>query len=114
MQADPAWPAVALAVIHLLDGLACVGPIEPIRQALDRVECPPRIRRLLPPIKFAAAAGLVAGLWLPGLGLVTCLALVVYFLLAIASHLRVHDRIVHTIGAVAMLAIVIAVTTTFL
>jgi hypothetical protein len=26
----------------------------------------------------------------------------------------VHDRIVHTIGAVAMLAIVIAVTTTFL
>ena len=45
----------------------------------------------MPPIKFAAAAGLRAGLWIPYLAAVTTAALVVYFVCAIAAHIRAHD-----------------------
>jgi hypothetical protein len=41
-------------------------------------------------VKFLAAAGLVAGLWIPGLGVAASVGLVVYFLCAAAAHLRAH------------------------
>ena len=41
--------------------------------------------------KLAAAAGLIAGIWIPYLGLVTTLALVGYFVAAITAHVRAHD-----------------------
>ena len=43
------------------------------------------------PLKFAAAAGLITGIWVPYLGAVTTIALVLYFVLAIAMHVRAHD-----------------------
>ena len=45
----------------------------------------------MPPVKFAAAAGLVAGIWIPYLGTVTSLALVAYFVVAIGAHVRARD-----------------------
>src|SRR5699024_7819554 len=39
-------------------------------------------------VTFLAAAGLVAGLWIPGLGAAASVGLVVYFLCAAAAHLR--------------------------
>lgn len=113
MEADPVWPAIALAVATAADGVACLGPIPYIRRALDKVGCPPVVRKALPWIKFAAAAGLIAGLWIPGLGLLTCVCLAAYFLIAIGMHLRVRDRFDATIGAVVMLAVVILVARTF-
>lgn len=50
-----------------------------------------RIWWLMPPIKFAAAAGLVGGIWIPGLGLLTAGCLVLYFVLAITMHVRARD-----------------------
>jgi hypothetical protein len=43
------------------------------------------------PVKFAAAAGLVAGIWIPGLGLLTTSCLVLYFVVAISMHIRARD-----------------------
>ena len=43
------------------------------------------------PIKFAAAAGLIAGIWIPYLGIVTTIALVLYFVIAISMHIRARD-----------------------
>jgi len=40
---------------------------------------------------LAAAAGLVAGVWVDYLGTATCLALVAYFIIAMAMHVRAHD-----------------------
>jgi hypothetical protein len=46
---------------------------------------------MMPPIKFAAAGGLIAGIWIPYLGAVTTAALIVYFLVAIGMHIAARD-----------------------
>jgi hypothetical protein len=88
---DPVWPVIVLAVIQLADGFLCLRPARFIAQCFDDVHWPRRYWRLMPPIKFAAAAGLVVGIWVPFLGAITCAALVLYFLVAIAMHLRARD-----------------------
>ena len=88
---DPVWPVVVLAVIQVVDGLICLRPIEPIARCFADVGFPRRWWWLFPVIKFAAAAGLLAGIWLPGLGLVTSAALVAYFVLAVGAHVRARD-----------------------
>lgn len=113
MDTNPVWPVVALAAVTAIDGVACIGPVSYIRQALDRIDCPPRIRRLLPPVKFASALGLVVGIWVPVLGLVTSAAMVVYFVIAITVHVRARDTVANTAGAVLMLAAVVATATCF-
>jgi hypothetical protein len=88
---DPAWPVVLLALVSLGDGLLCLRPARFIAECFENVGWPRRWWWVMPPIKFAAAAGLVAGLWVPYLGAVTSAALVVYFLLAVSAHLRARD-----------------------
>jgi hypothetical protein len=107
---DPVWPVLVLAVISFLDGLACIKPIAPIARCFTDVEFPRRLWWVFPVIKFAAAAGLVAGIWIPVLGLVTSIALVVYFLLAVGAHLRVRDLGRNLfVNATGMLVICVAV-----
>ncbi|MFC7673940.1 DoxX family protein [Mycolicibacterium sp. GCM10028919] len=88
---DPQWPIIALAVVQFVDALMCLKPLAFIAQCFEGVGWPRRLWWLMPPIKFAAAAGLLAGLWIPYLGAITCAALVVYFLCAIAAHVRARD-----------------------
>ncbi|HEY8451476.1 MAG: DoxX family protein [Micromonosporaceae bacterium] len=56
--------------------------------------------------EVAAAAGLIVGIWLPYLGLVTSVALVAYFVIAIAMHIRARDfgrnRFVNATGMLAL------------
>jgi len=84
---DPAWPVVVLAAIQLVDGVLCIGPVEFVGKCFRDVNFPERWWWTVPIVKFAATAGLVAGLWLPGLGLVTSLALIAYFVVAITMHI---------------------------
>jgi uncharacterized membrane protein YphA (DoxX/SURF4 family) len=88
---DPEWPIFALAVIQFVDGLLCIKPARFIAECFVGVHWPRRFWWIMPPIKFAAAAGLVLGLWVPYLAALTCAALVVYFVCAIAAHIRVRD-----------------------
>lgn len=88
---DPAWPVIVLAVITFGDAIICLKPVPFIADCFNDVNFPQRYWRAVPVVKFAAAAGLIAGLWLPGLGLVTSVALVVYFIVAITMHLRARD-----------------------
>lgn len=101
---------MVLAVICLGDAILCLKPVAFIADCFERVHFPRRWWPLMPVIKFAAAAGLVAGLWIPYLGLVTSACLVVYFLLAIGAHLRARD-IGRTLflNATGMLVICVAV-----
>ncbi|MDP9417729.1 MAG: DoxX family protein [Actinomycetota bacterium] len=62
-----------------------------MRRCLEDVRFPRRWWRVLPVVKVAAAGGLLAGLRVPYLGAVTCGALVAYFLVAIAMHVRARD-----------------------
>ncbi|MFD7310418.1 DoxX family protein [Promicromonospora sp. NPDC059942] len=88
---DPVWPVVVLAVISLVDGVLCLKPASFIAACFDDVGFPRKYWWVASPIKFAAAAGLVAGIWIPGLGVLTTACLVLYFVLAIAMHVRAHD-----------------------
>ncbi|WP_203579386.1 DoxX family protein [Microbacterium hibisci] len=88
---DPVWPVIALAVISFVDGLLCLRPAGFIARCFEDVGWPRRLWWIMPPIKFAAAGGLVAGIWIPGLAALTTACLILYFVIAIASHIRARD-----------------------
>lgn len=88
---DPVWPVVVLAGISFIDGVLCVRPARFIAECFRDVGWPRRWWRVMPVIKFAATVGLLAGIWIPVIGLVTSACLVVYFLTAIVFHIRAHD-----------------------
>lgn len=106
---DPVWPVIVLAAIQLVDGLLCLRPAGFIARCFEGVKWPRRYWWLMPPIKFAAAAGLIAGHWIPYLGAVTSGALVLYFLVAATMHIRARylgrDFYLNALG---MLAICVA------
>lgn len=87
----PWWPLAALAVIQAGDAVMCVKPPAFIRRCLLDVNFPERYWWVLPPLKAAAATGLVIGIWVWPLALLTCAALVCYFVLAIVAHIRAAD-----------------------
>jgi hypothetical protein len=88
---DPTWPVLVLAAISAVDGVLCLKPAGFIAQCFRNVGFPPRYWPLMPVIKFAATAGLLAGVWVPALGILTTGCLVLYFLVAIAMHIRMRD-----------------------
>jgi hypothetical protein len=87
----PVWPVALLALIQVVDGVLCLGPVRFIAQCFEDVHFPREYWWVTPPLKFAAAAGLLAGIWIPYLGAITCAALVLYFLVAISMHVRARD-----------------------
>ena len=108
---DPMWPVLGLAFIQLVDAVLCLRPVTPIADCFEAVHFPRRLWWVFPVVKFAATAGLLVGLWVPWLGLVTCLALVLYFVLAVAAHVRVRDFSRNLfVNAAGMLVICAAVT----
>ncbi len=104
--ADPIWPLFVLAAIQLVDAAACVKPIVPVAQCFDDVGFPRRFWWVFTPIKVTAGLGLLAGVWVPEIGLAACLGLVLYFLLAIGAHVRARDfgrnLFVNAIGMLAL------------
>lgn len=88
---EPWWPLAVLAGMLAADAVLCIRPPSFIRACLDGVHFPRRWWSVFAPIKAAAAAGLIAGIWYPPLAVLTCAALVVYFLLAIGAHIRARD-----------------------
>jgi hypothetical protein len=57
----------------------------------ETVGVPLKYFPLLAVCEFAGALGLVAGIWWPALGVAAAIGLVLYFVGAIVSHLRVGD-----------------------
>jgi DoxX-like family len=94
-------------------GLLC-DALRFVTECLDDVRLPHRIRPLLPILKLAAAAGLVAGLWIEHLGAITALCVTVYFALAVGAHIRVRDFGRNIFNATVLLAFSAYVLRTFL
>jgi hypothetical protein len=80
-----------LAAFQFADAAFSVKPLWFVERCLDDVRFPRRHWRVFTPIKAAAGVGLLAGLWIPHVGAVTAACLVVYFVLAVAAHVRVRD-----------------------
>jgi hypothetical protein len=93
-----------LAAFQAVDAAACAIPIAPIAKTLDRLGIPQDIRWIFPVSKAASAIGLVSASRFPGLARLTTAVLTLYFVLAVAAHLRVRDRVVNIIPAASFLA----------
>ncbi|MGC5076954.1 DoxX family protein [Agrococcus sp. DT81.2] len=107
---DPVWPVVVLAAISAFDAVISWKPARFVADCWDDVRFPRRWWPILAPIKVAATLGLLAGIWIPWLGLVTSACLVAYFVVAIAMHVRARDLGRNLfVNATGMLVICVAV-----
>ncbi|MBT2483490.1 MULTISPECIES: hypothetical protein [unclassified Microbacterium] len=73
---DPVWPVIVLALIQLVDGMLSLRPVSFIARCFEAVNWPRPLWWMMPAVKFAAVAGLIAGIWIPYLGILTCAALI--------------------------------------
>lgn len=85
---DPWWPQAVLAAVLLGDALLSMRPPAFIRDCLNGVGFPREWWWTLIMIKLLATAGLVAGIWIPGVAFSANLGVIVYFICAVAAHLR--------------------------
>ncbi|MCB0947980.1 MAG: DoxX family protein [Mycobacterium sp.] len=99
-----------LAALQAGDAVACAIPLAPITKALDDVGLDPRLRPVLPVVKAASAVGLAAVSRFPALARVTTFMLTVYFVLAVAFHIRARDWSPGLVAASSLLALFGAMT----
>ncbi|MBN7313318.1 DoxX family protein [Mycobacteroides abscessus subsp. abscessus] len=99
-----------LAAVQAADAAACVGPIKPVKDSLEKVGLPQDIWWLLPVVKTASAAGLIGGIRWSALGRLTTFMLTVYFTLAVGAHLRAHDKMLNGLPATSLLALFAVLT----
>ena len=82
------WPSVLLAAGLAGDALVSLRPPAFVRRCLHGVGLPRDWWWVLIVVKLLAAAGLVVGLWVPGVGAAAALGAVVYFCCAATAHVR--------------------------
>lgn len=85
---DPWWPTVVLAVALTADAGMSLRPPRFIRDCLDGVRFPRDWWWTLVVIKLVAAAGLLAGLWVPGVAFAANVGVIAYFVCASVAHVR--------------------------
>jgi hypothetical protein len=82
-------------LVALLAAFSGVGKIQrdprQVKSINEIVGVPLKYLPLLAVCEFAGALGLVAGIWWPALGVAAAIGLVLYFVAAVISHLRVGD-----------------------
>lgn len=85
---DPWWLTALLAVVILSDAALSVRPPAFIRDCLTGVGFPREWWWTLLVIKLLAAAGLIVGLWVPGIAFAANVGVVCYFVAAAYAHIR--------------------------
>jgi hypothetical protein len=99
-----------LAAIQAGDAVACGLQLPPIKKALDDVGLARGLRPVLPIVKGAAAVGLLSVYRYPTLARVTTFMCTVYFVLAVAFHLKARDWSPGLVTAASFLALYAAMT----
>lgn len=95
---------LALAMTQIADGLFNAVAKNWVLKDLNHLRLPEDLRLAFPVVKAGSAVGLLAGTRFRRLGRLTSGLLVVYFVLALAAHLRVGDPPRRCVAALAMLA----------
>ncbi|MEU8895119.1 DoxX family protein [Nocardia sp. NPDC048505] len=83
--------AVLLAVVLVVSGRAKLVRDEEVTSTMVRLGVPLRLFPVLAALEFAGAAGLLAGIVYRPLGIAAAIGVVLYFLGAVAAHLRAKD-----------------------
>jgi hypothetical protein len=99
-----------LAAIQAGDAVACGLQIAPIRKALDDVGLAEELRPVLPVAKGAAAIGLLSVYRYPALARLTTFMCTVYFVLAVAFHVKARDWSPGLVAAASFLGLYGALT----
>jgi hypothetical protein len=106
-----AYLAITL-VFALMVTFSGVGKIRrdplPVKVVHETIGLPLKYFPLLAACEFAGAVGIVVGIWWPPIGIAAGIGLVLYFVGAVVSHLRVGD--VKGIGAAAFMLVLAAGT----
>ena len=104
-----AYLAITL-VFALMVTFSGVGKIRrdpiPVKVVHETVGLPLKYFPLLAACEFGGAVGIVVGIWWPPIGIAAGIGLVLYFVGAIVSHLRVGD--VKGIGSAAFMLVLAA------
>ncbi|MZD04328.1 hypothetical protein GTW43_04420 [Streptomyces sp. SID5785] len=109
LSPDPWWPQAVLAAVLAGDALLSVRPPAFVRTCLHGVGFPEDWWWSLVVIKLLAAAGLVAGIFVDGVGAAAAAGVVCYFLAASYAHLRARFlRTEFWVNCLGMLALSLA------
>lgn len=84
----PWWATALLAAVLIGDAALSLRPPKFISSCLTGVAFPRDWWWTLIVIKLLAAAGLIVGLWVPGVALTAHVGVIAYFCCAAAAHLR--------------------------
>ena len=95
---------LGLAGLLVLSALYDAVPNRWFQEEFEHLRLPRWFRPIMVLSKCAAIAGLLRGFTSTKLGRLTARALVVYFVLAVGAHVRVKDKPVQFVPALAMLA----------
>lgn len=82
------WPLALLALALAVDAGMSLRPPAFIRDCLDGVRFPRQWWWVLIVVKTLAAAGLLVGIWVPGVAVAANVGVVAYFGCAVVAHLR--------------------------
>lgn len=85
---DPVWPVIVLAVFVGSDALMSIRPPKFIVDCLNGVGFPLEWGWALVWVKTVAVAGLIVGIWQPGVGVAAVAGIIAYFVAASVAHLR--------------------------
>jgi hypothetical protein len=100
----------ALGGYMVVSSVADAIPLAFIAKVLDDIGFPAEYRWIFSPIKGAAAIGLFSVRWFPGLARLTTAMLTIYFVLAVAFHLKARDLSLAAFAAATFAVIFAAMT----
>lgn len=83
--------AVLLSILLVFSGRSMLVKDKDIMETLDRPAVPKRWLPVLALLKFTGAVGLLIGIFYRPLGIAAALGVVLFFIGAVISHLRVKD-----------------------
>lgn len=114
LESSPAWPSMVLAVVLLGDAILSLKPAAFIDACLTGVRIPKDWWWALIFIKFLAATGLIAGIWVPGVGIAAMIGVIAYFCAAATAHIRAKflgsEFWANCLGMLALSLVVLAAT----
>ena len=99
-----------IAIASIASGSAKIARHEKVVGILTRVGVPPARIPLLGALQILGGLGVIIGIWVPVLGVVSALCLTLYYLGAIFAHLRIKDPLKEVAPAIVLFLVALITT----